>query len=496
MQLCDRNMHELLSDIEASLITCEDIMLSVLERIDNYETQLNAYITIADHDVLIEEASRADYIRRTSNDFPKYLGLPISIKDIICTKDVLTTCGSKMLFNFIPPFDATVVRKIKDSGLIIIGKNNCDEFAMGATNETSYYGPVKNPWRFDKISGGSSGGSTAAVAAGESIVSIGTDTGGSIRLPSSHCGVVGLKPTYGRVSRYGITAYASSFDQAGPICKSVKDAALLLEIIAGYDPLDSTSVNLQVDNYSAGLTGDIRGKKIGIPKEYFIDGMDSEVECAVRLAIKQFKLLGAEIIDISLPHTQYAVPTYYILVPAEASSNLARYDGVKYGYRTANYRDLADMMSKSRSEGFGFETKKRILLGTYVLSAGYYDAYYLKAQKVRALIKNEFQDVFKKVDAIACPTSPNVAVNFGATSVDPLQLYLADIFTASVNLAGLPAISLPCGFTKEKLPIGIQLIGNYFHEQNILNLAFSFEQSTTWHKYRALGVTVNSGEQQ
>lgn len=409
-------------------------------------------------------------------------GVPVLIKDNICVKDELTTCSSAILKGFKPPYDATVVRRLKEEGAVLLGKANMDEFAFGSSCETSCYGPTKNPWGLDRIPGGSSGGSAAAVASDQTIMALGSDTGGSIRQPASLCGVVGLKPTYGRVSRYGLIAFASSLDQIGPITKDVEDAALLLGVIAGYDEMDSTSVDMPVPDYTRSLVKDVKALKIGVPKEYFIKGIDPEVEASVKSAIDIFKKMGARIIDISLPHTEYAVSTYYIIAPAEASSNLARFDGVQYGLRTKDSKDMIDMYIKTRSEGFGNEAKRRILLGTYCLSTGYYDAYYLKAQRVRTRIKEDFDKAFNACDCIVTPTSPTAAFKIGEKSEDPLSMYLSDIFTIPANLAGLPAISIPCGFTKEGLPIGLQILAKPFDEETILRAAYAFEQNTDFHR--------------
>jgi aspartyl-tRNA(Asn)/glutamyl-tRNA(Gln) amidotransferase subunit A len=403
----------------------------------------------------------------------------------MCTEGIRTTCASKILSNFIPPYDATVVRKLKQAGAVISGKPNLDEFAMGSSTENSAYQITRNPWDLERIPGGSSGGSAAAVAAGECIAALGSDTGGSIRQPAACCGVVGLKPTYGRVSRYGLVAFASSLDQIGPITKDVTDAALLMNMIAGHDSQDSTSANITVPDFAASLKKDVKGMKIGIPKEYFIEGMDSEVDKAVRDAVTILEGLGATIKEVTLPHTAFAVATYYILATSEASSNLARYDGVKYGVRAGGAKDLLDMYMKSRSQGFGPEVKRRIMLGTYALSAGYYEAYYKKGQQARTLIKRDFDEAFKAVDIIATPTAPTAAFKIGEKSADPLQMYLSDIFTISVNLAGIPGISIPCGFTKNDLPIGLQLLGRHFDEESIIHASFAYEQATAWHTRRA-----------
>jgi len=399
-------------------------------------------------------------------------------------KGVPATCGSKMLENFFPPYDAAVTKKILDAGAVVVGKNNMDEFAMGSSTETSYFGPTKNPWDVERVPGGSSGGSAAATAASLCLGSIGTDTGGSIRQPASFCGVVGMKPTYGRVSRFGMIAFASSLDQAGPITKTVEDAAIILNVISGHDPMDSTCVNTQAPDYTLSLRDDIKGVKVGVPREYFIPGMDREVEEAAKKAIALVEDLGGEIVEISLPHTEYAVVTYYIIAPSEASSNLARYDGVKYGYRTANAETLRDMYFKTRAEGFGSEVKRRIMLGTYALSAGYYDAYYLKAQRVRTLIKKDFDDAFKKVDVIMAPTAPEVAFRLGEKTGDPIKMYLSDVLTIPCNIAGLPGISVPCGFSSDGLPIGIQVLGKPFDEGSVLHVAHAYEQSAGWRDRR------------
>ncbi len=404
------------------------------------------------------------------------------MKDIFITQGIKTTCASKILENYIPPYNGTAVQKLLDAGIVHLGKLNMDEFAMGSSSETSAFMKSKNPWDLERTPGGSSGGSSAAVSADLCFGALGTDTGGSIRQPAALTSIVGLKPTYGRVSRYGVIAFASSLDQVGPMAKDVRDTALILNTIAGHDPKDSTSVNIPVPDYTKALTGEVKGLKIGIPKEYFAKGMDSEIEAAVRLAIKQYESLGATCEEVSLPHTEYAVPTYYILAPAEASSNLARYDGVRFGHRTANPKDLIEMYTQSRSEGFGAEVKRRIMLGTYVLSSGYYDAYYLKAQKVRTLIQKDFLDAFQKFDVLLTPVTPNPAFKLGEKTADPLQMYLSDIFTINVNLAGLPGMSLPCGFTKSGLPIGMQLIAKHFEEEKIFQAAYAYEQNTEWHK--------------
>jgi aspartyl-tRNA(Asn)/glutamyl-tRNA(Gln) amidotransferase subunit A len=445
------------------------------------DDKVKAYLTVTG-DIARTQAQAADKRIKAGDTSSPLLGIPIAIKDNMCTEGIRTTCASKILANFVPPYDATVVRKLKEAGMVLCGKPNMDEFAMGSSTENSGFFITKNPWDLERIPGGSSGGSAAAVAADECIGSLGSDTGGSIRQPASCCGVVGLKPTYGRVSRYGLVAFASSLDQIGPITKDVKDTALLLNVIAGHDPKDSTSANIPAPDFTKALKKEVKGLKIGLPKEYFIEGMDPEVEKAIRGAVKTLEGLGAKVVEVSLPHSDYAVATYYILATSEASSNLARYDGVKYGFRAQSAKDLLEMYMKSRSQGFGSEVKRRIMLGTYALSAGYYEAYYKKGQQARTLIKRDFDEAFKSVDVIATPTAPTAAFKIGEKSADPLQMYLSDIFTISVNLAGIPGMSLPCGFTKGNLPIGLQLLGRHFNEEAILHAAYAYEQATEWHK--------------
>ncbi|MFH0839339.1 MAG: Asp-tRNA(Asn)/Glu-tRNA(Gln) amidotransferase subunit GatA [Candidatus Omnitrophota bacterium] len=412
----------------------------------------------------------------------KLSGIPVAIKDNICVKDELTTCSSKILEGFKSPYDATVIEKLKNEGAVLLGKTNMDEFAFGSSCETSCYGPTYNPWDKSRIPGGSSGGSAAAIAADETILALGSDTGGSIRQPASLCGVVGLKPTYGRVSRFGLIAFASSLDQIGPLTKSVEDAAMLLNVIAGYDERDSTSVNIDVPDYTASLIKDVKGMTIGIPEEYFIEGLDSEVKKAVFNALELFRDLGAKTIEVCLPHSAYAVSVYYIIAPSEASSNLARFDGVQYGLKQESLNNIIDLYKKTRSKGFGKEAKRRIILGTYSLSSGYYDAYYLKALKVRTLIKQDFDEAFKLCDCLVTPTSPTCAFKLGEKINTPLAMYLSDIFTIPANLAGLPAISIPCGFNSENLPIGLQIIGRPFDEELLFRVAYTFEQATDFHK--------------
>lgn len=483
MSLEKLTIHELRSKLDGKEISSVELTTDVLGRIEKTDGDINSFVTVTADEALLA-ASSADK-RIASGDIAPLTGIPIAVKDIFCTKGVLTTCSSKMLSNFVPPYDATSVAKIKGEGAVIVGKTNMDEFAMGSSTETSFYGTTKNPWDISRIPGGSSGGSASSVAADQCIASLGTDTGGSIRQPASLCGMVGMKPTYGRVSRYGVVAFASSLDQVGPMTKDVEDAAILLGSLAGHDPLDSTSINCDVPDYRKMLTGDIKGLKIGIPKEYFTEGMDEDVSSAVTKSIEEMVALGAEVVDISLPHTEYAVAVYYIIAPAEASSNLARFDGVKYGHRAEGVTELIDMYKKTRAQGFGDEVKRRIMLGTYALSSGYYDAYYLKAQKVRSLISDDFKKAFEKCDVIVTPTVPSPAFKIGEKFADPLQMYLSDIFTISCNLAGLPGISIPCGFSAEGLPIGLQILGNHFDEGTVLRAAHAYEQATEWHKKRA-----------
>jgi len=484
MELYNLTIHELRDMMKKGETTAQAVTESVLGRIQAVDGKVKAYITVTGDSARVQ-AVEADKRIKAKDTVSTLNGIPVAIKDNMCTDGIRTTCASKILGNFIPPYDATVVSMLKQSGAVICGKPNMDEFAMGSSTENSGFFITRNPWDLERIPGGSSGGSAAAVAAGECIAALGSDTGGSIRQPAACCGVVGLKPTYGRVSRFGLVAFASSLDQIGPITKDVTDAALLMNVIAGHDPKDSTSADIAVPDFTASLKKDVKGMKIGIPKEYFIDGMDPDVDKAVRDAVKTLEGLGATVREVTLPHTAYAVATYYILATSEASSNLARYDGVKYGVRAEGAKDLLDMYMKSRSQGFGPEVKRRIMLGTYALSAGYYDAYYKKGQQARTLIKRDFDEAFKTVDVIVTPTAPTAAFKIGEKSADPLQMYLSDIFTISVNLAGIPGISIPCGFTKNNLPIGLQLLGRHFDEESILRASFAYEQATEWHTRRA-----------
>ena len=446
-------------------------------RIRKEDGQIGAFLTLS-RERALEKADYIDRLAAEGKPLPPLAGVPVGIKDVMSTRGVRTTAGSKMLEKYVPPYDCTAVARLEEAGAVMLGKTNCDEFAMGSSNENSGYGPVRNPRDLTRVPGGSSGGSAAAVAADMAVFSLGSDTGGSIRQPASFCGVVGLMPTYGRVSRYGLIAFASSLDHIGPLTKTVKDAAIALRTIAGRDPMDSTSAEVPVPDYVAELEKPIRGLKLGVAKEYFGEGLEEEVRAAVEAAVDKLKDLGCEIVPVSLPHTPYAIPTYYLIATAEASSNLARYDGVRYGHRARGARTLSEMYRRSRDEGFGTEVKRRIMLGTYALSAGYYDAYYLKAQKVRTLLTRDFDEAFQKVDAIVTPTSPTAAFRLGEKSNDPLAMYLADIYTVTADLAGIPGISIPCGETREKLPIGLQILGKHFDEATILRIAHSYERAS------------------
>jgi aspartyl-tRNA(Asn)/glutamyl-tRNA(Gln) amidotransferase subunit A len=469
------SLHELSLRLQKQEVKAVEILDSIFDRIDQVEGRVHSYVTLMREEAF-RQAKAADMQLAGGNSQSPLMGIPVALKDNLCTLGVRTTCSSKILENFIPPYSATVVNRLQEAGAVFVGKTNLDEFAMGSSTENSAFDTTRNPWDLDRIPGGSSGGSSAAVAADNCIAALGSDTGGSIRQPAACCGVVGLKPTYGRVSRFGLIAFASSLDQIGPLTKNVMDSALMMNVIAGFDPLDSTSADIPVPDYTQGLEGGVQGMTFGIPKEYFKQGGDEEVSSAVQKAISHLEKLGAKTREISLPHTDYAVATYYILATAEASSNLARYDGVKFGYRTQEAKDLFEMYVKSRAEGFGAEVKRRIMLGTYALSSGYYDAYYAKAQKVRSLIKRDFDQAFQEVDAIVTPTAPTAAFKVGEKVEDPLQMYLSDIFTISVNLAGIPGISLPCGFTSHQLPIGLQLLGKPFDEAGLLKTAFALER--------------------
>lgn len=480
MELYELTVHELMDKLNKKEITSEDITKSYVSRINEKEDNIEAFVTVLSEEAE-NKAKEIDQKIEKGEITNKLAGIPIGIKDNICTKGIKTTCSSKMLEDFISPYDATVMDKINAENLITIGKLNMDEFAMGGSTENSYFKKTKNPWNLNKVPGGSSGGSAAAVASQMVPWALGSDTGGSIRQPASFCGVVGLKPTYGLVSRYGLVAFASSLDQIGPITKDVRDSAILLNIIAGHDEKDSTSVDMPKKDYEKALTGDVKGLKIGVPKEFFGEGINEEVKKSLKQAIETYKELGAEVEEFSLDIAKYALATYYIIACAEASSNLGRFDGIRYTYRAKDFKDLKDLYKKTRSEGFGAEVKRRIILGTYVLSSGYYDAYYKKAQQVRTLVMNEFNKGFEKYDVILTPTAPTVAFGIGEKSNNPLEMYLADICTVSINIAGLPGISVPCGIDSKGMPIGMQLIGNRFQEETILNAAYSFEQE---YKFR------------
>jgi len=472
-------IHEAHELLKTRTIGTRELLDAVEARVAAVDGEIHAYLTLC-REAARAQADAADRRLRNGEGVTPLTGIPIALKDNLCTTGVKTTCASKILEGFIPPYDATVVARLRAQGAVFVGKTNMDEFAMGSSTENSAFGVTRNPWDRTRIPGGSSGGSAAAVAADECAGALGSDTGGSIRQPAACCGVTGLKPTYGRVSRYGLVAFASSLDQIGPLTKDVTDCALMMNAIAGHDPLDSTSADVACPDFTRGLGRGVRGLRVGVPKEYFIAGMDRSVEDAVKTAIAALEREGAIPVDVSLPHTEYAVAVYYLLATAEASSNLARYDGVRYGHRAKAPADLIDLYLRSRAEGFGPEVKRRIMLGTYALSSGYYDAYYAKAQRVRTLIKRDFDRAFERADVIATPTAPTPAFRLGEKTQDPLQMYLSDIFTISVNLAGVPALSMPCGFSPEGLPIGLQLIGKTFDEETVLRAAFAYEQATTW----------------
>jgi aspartyl-tRNA(Asn)/glutamyl-tRNA(Gln) amidotransferase subunit A len=474
----EKTIAELRAGLRNKDYSSRELTQTFLDRIKTIDSSLNAFITVTE-DHALKAADAAD-ARLAKGDAGALVGIPIAQKDIFCTTGVRSSCGSKMLDNFIAPYSATVVERLDAAGTVMLGKVNMDEFAMGSSNETSFYGPVKNPWDLGTVPGGSSGGSAAAVAARLAPGATGTDTGGSIRQPAAFCGITGLKPTYGLVSRWGMIAFASSLDQAGPMARTAEDCALLLEGMAGFDPRDSTSLDRPVEVYSQGLDQGLEGLRIGLPKEFFGEGLDPEIASLIHAAVAEYEKLGAKVVEISLPNMKLAGPAYYVVAPAECSSNLARLDGVRYGYRCENPTDLKDLFMRSRGEGFGAEVKRRILIGTYALSAGYYDAYYLKAQKIRRLISEDFRKAFESVDVIMGPTSPSVAFRFGEKSQDPIAMYLSDIYTIAVNLAGLPGMSVPVGFSKT-LPVGMQIIGNYFSEQKLLNVAHRYQGVTDWH---------------
>ena len=481
MQLYELTINEAHQLLKSKELSSRELTRSVLDRIAAIDSKIDAFITVSE-EIAMQQADQADAMIAGGNSTP-LTGIPLGIKDLMCTRNLSTTCGSQILNNFIPPYDATVIRKLKDAGAVIVGKLNLDEFGMGSSTENSGIKITRNPWDPARIPGGSSGGSAAAVAADMCLAALGSDTGGSIRQPASHCGVVGLKPTYGRVSRFGLVAFASSLDQIGPLAKNVTDCAHMMNIVAGYDRSDSTSVPRAVPDYTAALDGDLHGIRIGIPAEFSAtEGLDPSVLAAVNNAIEVYEKLGAERVNVTLPHTEYAVAVYYVIAPSEASSNLARYDGVKYGFRNNDDSDLMNMYRSTRSRGFGPEVQRRIIIGTYCLSAGYYDAYYGKASQVRTLIREDFKKAFETCDVILCPVAPTAAFKIGEIVDDPLTMYLSDIFTISANLAGIPGLSVPCGFSAEGLPVGLQIMGNHFNEEMILKAAYGFEQATEFHK--------------
>jgi len=483
MELTALTIHEMQALLAEKKTSSAELTKAFLDRIEHTDGDVNAFITVC-RDEAMRQAGEADR-RLAAGGAPPLTGIPLALKDIFNTEGVRTTCASKILENYVAPYDATAVARLREAGAVFLGKLNMDEFAMGSSNENSAFGPVRNPWNIETVPGGSSGGSAAAIAARQAAGTLGTDTGGSIRQPASHCGVVGLKPTYGRVSRYGVIAYASSLDQVGPVARDVEDCAFLLQTVAGHDPADSTSVDIEVPDYLATLKDGVKELRVGLPKEYFIDGIDPDVRSSVDQAVETLRSLGAEIVEVSLPHTEYAVACYYLIATAEASSNLARYDGVRFGLRVDEGEGLIEMYNRSRAAGFGDEVKRRIMLGTYALSSGYYDAYYLKAQKVRTLIRQDFLEAFNKVDVLATPVAPTAAFRIGEKAEDPLQMYLSDIFTIPVNLAGTCAMSLPCGLSADGLPVGLQLIGKPFGEAEILRAGYAFEQATQWHTNKA-----------
>jgi len=477
-QMTTKTIKQIQQGLAQKEFSSVEITRQYLDRIDSYNSTINCFITVTD-ELALQQAKTADAVI-ARGEAGTLTGIPLAHKDIYCTDGIKTSCASRMLDNFIAPYDATIIEKFRQGGAVMLGKTNMDEFAMGSSNENSYYGAVANPWDFERVPGGSSGGSAAAVAASLAPGATGTDTGGSIRQPAALCGISGIKPTYGCVSRYGMVAFGSSLDQGGPLARSAEDCAILLQAMAGFDPRDSTSIDREVPDYSEQLNDDIRGLKIGLPKEYFAEGLDADVARVIETAIQEYRRLGAEIVDIGLPNANLAIPVYYVVAPAECSSNLSRFDGVRFGHRCDNPVDLEDLYKRSRDEGFGDEVKRRIMIGTYVLSAGYYDAYYLKAQQLRRLIKQDYEKAFQQVDVILCPVTPEVAFKQGAKTDDPVSMYLQDIYTLALNLAGLPGMSIPAGFSQE-LPVGMQLIGNYFDESRLLNVAHQFQQATDWH---------------
>ena len=477
--MIDSSLKDIAAALRAKTVSAVELATESLARIEAGNPKINAFVTV-DHEGALAAARAADASIAAGKAGP-LTGIPLAHKDVFCTEGVLTTCGSKMLANFVSPYDAHVVSLLKNAGAVMVGKTNMDEFAMGSSNESSHSGPTRNPWNTAKVPGGSSGGSAAAVAARMVPIATGSDTGGSVRQPASLCGITGIKPTYGTVSRFGMIAYASSLDQGGAFARTAADCAQLLSAMTGHDPRDSTSLERSYDHYGADLARPLTGLRIGLPKEFFAEGMESDVRLAVEAALAEYRKLGATTVEVSLPNARLAIPAYYVIAPAEASSNLSRFDGVRYGHRAAEYTDLNDMYCKSRSQGFGAEVQRRILVGTYVLSHGYYDAYYIKAQKLRRLIAQDFAAALEQCDVIAGPTNPTVAYGIGEKSSDPVQMYLGDIYTVAVNLAGLPGLSHPAGFGKDGLPVGLQLIGNYFTEARLLNTAHQFQQATDWH---------------
>ena len=477
--MINATLAELSQALRARRVSSVELTELFLQRAQGANPALNAFITL-DPARSLADAAAADR-RIGAGQAGPLTGIPIAHKDIFCAKDWLTSCGSRMLSNFVAPYDAHVIERLREAGAVSLGKTNMDEFAMGSSTETSFYGPTRNPWDSAAVPGGSSGGSACAVAARLAPCATGTDTGGSIRQPAAHCGISGLKPTYGLVSRYGMVAFASSLDQGGPMAKSAEDLAILLNAMAGFDARDSTSLDRAGEDYTRALDSPLAGLRIGLPREYFGAGLDADVRRAVDAAVAQYRALGCEVVEVALPNTALSIPVYYVLAPAEASSNLARYDGVRYGYRAPDYADLREMYMKTRAQGFGEEVKRRILIGTYVLSHGYYDAYYLKAQKIRRLIARDFAQAFERCDLIMGPTAPSVAFDLGAKSSDPVQMYLSDIYTISVNLAGLPGLTIPCGFGSHGRPVGLQMVGNYFQEARMLNAAHQYQKATDWH---------------
>jgi aspartyl-tRNA(Asn)/glutamyl-tRNA(Gln) amidotransferase subunit A len=488
--------HELSELLGAREVSAQEVLAAVCQRVDEVEDEIHAYV-LQTRDVAEAQAKDIDERRARGEDLPPLAGVPLALKDIYCTKSIETTCCSKILKGFVPPYDADVIERCRRNGLVFVGKTNMDEFAMGSSTENSAFGVTRNPWDLDRVPGGSSGGSAASVAGSEAVVGMGTDTGGSIRQPASFCGVVGLKPTYGRVSRYGVIAFASSLDQVGPITKDVRDCALMMNVLAGHDPRDSTSIDAPRPDYTKALGLDLKGLRIGLVKEFMEyqgRGIDAEVAAAIGAALERFCELGAECDEVSLPHLDYSIPVYYIIAPAEASSNLARYDGVQYGHRTPDDDgDIIEMYSRTRDEGFGAEVKRRIMLGTYALSAGYYDAYYLKASQVRTLIRQDFDRAFERFDVLVGATSPTVAFRLGEKTDDPLAMYLSDVCTIPVNMGGLPGMSIPCGFSADGLPIGLQLVGKALGEETLLRSAHAFEQSTDYHRRQARPISAGDG---